>query len=184
MTKNRLDAGKEGALTMDTRKIINDNFPDVSRCTTQFDAVTGTTGTTLTNVVGLLTDTLQPGNYRFRLDLSTTATANTGIQIAFKWGTASMITAAQYTARAFTASGVVVTKGTTATDQTDLLDSAAGVVIQAEITGFLTIAVAGTLQVQAAQHTAHADTTSVLINSIMTIHPIGATAPLSGAIPN
>lgn len=165
----------EGTLDAGSRKIINDNLPDLSRCTTQFDAVTGTTGTTLTNVVGMLTDTLLPGTYRFRLNLSTTATANTGIKIALKWGTASMITSAQYTARAFTASGVVVTKGTTATDAVELLDSAAGVVIQADITGILVVALPGTLQLQAAQHTAHADTTSVLVNSFMEFTPISAT---------
>lgn len=180
MAFNRLTSGNEGALTQDTRKILNDNLTDISRCTTQFDAVTGTTGTTLTNVVGLVTGTLQPGTYKFRLNLSTTATANTGIQIALKWGTASMITSAQYTARAFTASGVVVTKGTTATDATPLLDSAAGVVIQADITGILVVALAGTLQLQAAQHTAHADTTSVLVNSYMEFTAIGATTGNAG----
>lgn len=175
MSKNNLDGGHEGAFDFSSRRIVNDNFSDVSLCTTQFDAVTSTTGATLTNVVGLVSGTLRPGTYRFRLNLSTTATANTGIQIAFKWGTASMITSAQYTARALTASGVVVTKGTTATDQTDLLDSAAGVVIQADITGVLVISKEGTLQVQAAQHTAHADTTSVLVNSSMELTPIGST---------
>lgn len=176
MAKNRLNGGQEGCFDFDMRKIVNDNFSDVSLCTTEFDAVTGTTGTTLTNVVGLVSGTLTPGTYRFRLNLSTVATANTGISIAFKWGTAAMITAAQYTSRAFTASGVVVTKGTTATDQTFLLDSAAGVVIQADITGVIVVGLAGTLQVQAAQHTAHADTVSVFVNSSMEITPIGATA--------
>lgn len=176
MSKNSLNGGHEGAFDFTSRKIVNDNIADVSLCTTQFDAVTGTTGATLTNVVGLVSGVLTAGTYRFRLNLSTTATANTGIQIALKWGTAAMITSAQYTARAFTASGVVVTKGTTATDATDLLDSAAGVVIQADITGIIVVALPGILQVQAAQHTAHADTTSVLINSSMEITPIGATA--------
>ncbi len=182
MSKNRLTSANEGAFDRSCRVICNDNFSDVSLCTTQFDAVIGTTGATLTNVVGLVTGTLQPGTYRFRLNLSTTATANTGIQIALKWGTASMISSAQYTARAFTASGVVVTKGTTATDATDLLDSAAGVVIEADITGVLVITKSGTLQVQAAQHSAHADTTSVLVNSSMEVTAIGATADIISAL--
>lgn len=177
MTKNIVKI--EGAFPLDSRKIVNDNFSDLSLCTTEFVAVTGTTGTTLTNVVGAVTGILQPGTYRFRLNLSTTATANTGITIALKWGTASMITSAQYTARALTASSVVVTKGTTATDATPLLDSAAGVVIQADITGVLVVALAGTLQLQAAQHTAHADETKVLVNSSMEFTPIGATTPLA-----
>lgn len=165
----------EGTLVSDTRKIINDNFRDVSRCTTQLDA---TSSTTLATATGMVTGALQPGVYSFRVNASTTATANTGISLAFKWGTASMLTSAQYTARAFTASGVVVTKGTTATDQALWLDSAAGVVIQADITGVVVVALAGTLSLQMAQHTSHADTTSVLVNSLMEFTPIGATTPL------
>lgn len=174
MAKNKVKY--EGAFAQDDLRTVNDNFSDVSLCTTQFDAVTSTTGATLTNVVGLVTDVLNPGTYRFRMNISCTATANTGIQMAVKWGTASMITSAQYTARAFTASGVVVTKGTTATDAALLLDSATGVVIQGDITGIFVVALPGTLQFQAAQHTAHSDTTSILINSSMEFTPIGATA--------
>lgn len=172
----------EGAFTKDIRKVINDNFTDNAICTTQFDAVTGTTGVTLTNVVGMTSGILQPGTYKFRLHIPCVATANTGITMALKWGTASMITAAQYTAKAFTASGVVVTKGTTATDATPLLDSAAGVVIHADITGILVVALAGTLTFQAAQHTAHADTVSVFINAWMELTPVGATVPLATAV--
>lgn len=171
----------EGAFAADDRKVVNDNLTDNSLVTTEFVAVTSTTGATLTNVVGAVTGVLQPGNYKFVLKLSTTATANTGIKIALKWGTASMITSAQYTARAFTASGVVVTKGTTATDAVELLDSAAGVVIEADITGIFVVALAGTLQLQAAQHTAHADETKVLVNSSMEFTAIGATTPLATA---
>lgn len=179
MAVNRLDAGKEGCFTRDTRKIINDNFDDSSLSTTEFVAVTGTTGATLTNVVGMVSGTLQPGTYKFRIVAPCLATANTGIKMALKWGTASMITSAQYTARAFTASGVVVTNGTTATDAALILDSAAGVVIQADITGVLVVAIAGTLQFQAAQHTAHADETKVLVNALLELTPIGATTPLN-----
>lgn len=49
-----------GVLTDDTRKIINDNLPDISKVTTAFSQ---SASTTLANVVGLLTDTLQPGVY-------------------------------------------------------------------------------------------------------------------------
>lgn len=170
MAKNRILT--EGAFTSDMRLIADHNFEDVSLCTTQLDMVTSTTGATLTNVAGVVSDVLQPGKYKFRLQLRTVATANTGIKLALKWGTASMITAQTYTAKAITASGLVVTDGSTATDATLLLDSAAGVVILAEIEGVMTVAIAGTLQLQAAQHTAHADTTSVLLNSKMIIDRI------------
>ncbi len=173
MSKNKIL--NEGALAADTRKIINDNLSDVSRCTTQFDAVTGTTGTTLTNVVGMVTDSLEPGRYKFKITLSTTATANTGIKAALKWGTASMITSALYVATAKTASAVIVTKGTTATDAVAMLDNTSDVVIAATIEGVIVVALAGTLQLQAAQHSAHADTTSVLVNSFMEFEKISAT---------
>ncbi len=172
----------EGAFDRSVRKVVNENFADVSLVTTEFVAVTGTTGATLTNVVGAVTGVLQPGTYRFSITLPTVATANTGIKLALKWGTASMITSAQYTAKAFTASGVVVTNGTTATDAALLLDSAAGVVINAVITGVFVVALAGTLQLQAAQHTAHADETKVLVNGSMVFNAIGATTPLATAI--
>lgn len=173
MSKNKVL--EEGALAAPTRKIINDNLTDVSRCTTQFDAVTGTTGTTLTNVVGMVTDSLEPGRYKFKVTLSCTATANTGIKAAFKWGTASMITSALYVATLKTASAVIVTKSTTATDQTAIFDNTADVVIAATIEGIIVVALAGTVQLQAAQHTAHADTTSVLANSFMEFEKISAT---------
>jgi len=170
MAKNLVK--QEGAFTKESRSIINNNHSDVSLCTTQFDAVTGTTGTTLTNVVGMVTDSLGAGTYKFRVTIPCVATANTGIKFALKWGTASMITSAEYEAKAFTASGVVVTRGTTATDAALLLDSAAGVVILAEITGVFVVAIAGTLQLQAAQHTAHADTVSVYVNAQMQFEKI------------
>lgn len=169
----------EGAFTKDTRKIINDNFTDSSICTTQLDV---TSSTTLTNVVGMLTDTLQPGTYKFRIELPTVCTANNGSKFALKWGTALMITSAEYQAKAFTASAVAVTRGTTATDATLLCDNASAVVIKVEITGILVVALAGTLQLQAAEHTSHADTFSVFKNAFMEFTPISATVPLASAV--
>lgn len=163
----------EGAFAQDDLRTANDNFRDVSLCTTQLDLASSTT---LTNVAGMVTGILNPGTYTFRIAASTTATANTGLSLALKWGTASMLTSAQYTSRAFTASGVVVTKGTTATDAALWLDSAAGVVIEADITGVIVVALPGTLQLQMAPHSSNSDTASVLINSQMEFTPVGATA--------
>lgn len=167
MAKNKLLGGMEGAFTHDMKDIANHNFRDISLVTTQLDMVTGTTGATLTNIPGMVTEKLDPGTYSFTIKMPTVATANTGIKIGFKFGTASMLASASYSAKAITASGIVATNGTAATDQALLLDSAAGVVIQAEITGVVVVTVAGTLQLQAAQHTAHADTTSILVNGSM-----------------
>lgn len=169
---------REGVFGADNRKVINDNFTDSSICTTQLDV---TSSTTLANVVGMVTDTLQPGTWGFNILIPTVCTANNGSKFALKWGTASMITSAEYQARAFTASGVAVTRGTTATDATLLCDNAAGVVIFVEITGTFVIGTAGTLQLQAAEHTSHADTFSVYKNAQMTFWPIGVTTPLATA---
>ena len=175
MSINR--AKLEGALTADTRKIINDNFSDISISTTQLDV---TSSTTLTNVAGLVTDTLQPGTWGFNIIIPTVCTANNGSKFALKWGTASMITSQEYEARAYTASGLAVTRGTTATDATLLCDNASAVVIMVEITGVCVIGTAGTLQLQAAEHTSHADTFSVFKNAQMIFWPIGSTNPLLG----
>lgn len=169
----------EGAFTKDTRKIINDNISDWSICTTQLDV---TTSTTLTNVVAMVTDTLQPGTYAFQINIPTVCTANNGSKFALKWGTASMITSQEYEAKAYTASGVAVTRGTTATDATLLCDNASAVVIFVQITGVCVIATAGTLQLQASEHTSHSDTFSVFKNATMEFQAIGATTPLAGAV--
>lgn len=168
----------EGAFTRDIRKVINDNLSDWSICTTQLDV---TSSTTLTNVTGMVSDTLQPGTYAFQLNIPTVCTANNGSKFALKWGTASMITSIEYEAKAYTASAVAVTRGTTATDQTLLCDNTAAVVIFVQITGVMVIGTAGTLQFQAAEHTSHADTFSVFKNAYMEFQPISATTPLSTA---
>lgn len=162
MAKNRVKYN--GALSDDIVKVINHNFRDVSLCTTQLDI---TSSVTLTDVPGMITDTLEPGVYEFVINARVIATANTGISLALKWGTASMITAQTYQADAKTASGVVTTAGTTATDATLLLDSATGVVVNAVIHGVMTVALAGTVKLQAAQHTSNSDTVSVYLNSKM-----------------
>ena len=88
MAKNRVLT--EGAFDYTVRKTVNENFSDVSLCTTQFDAVTGTTGTTLTNVVGMVTDSISitPGTYRFQINVHGVATANSGMKLGLKFGTA------------------------------------------------------------------------------------------------
>jgi hypothetical protein len=176
MSINRVLA--EGAFTKDARKIINDNLSDWSICTTQLDV---TSSVTLTNVTGMVTETLQPGTYAFVINIPTVCTANNGSKFALKWGTALMITSQEYQAKAYTASGVAVTRGTTATDATLLCDNASAVVIFVQITGVCVIGTAGTLQLQASEHTSHADTFSVFKNATMEFQAIGATAPLSTA---
>lgn len=175
MTKNRVNY--EGALSHDAKNIINHNFSDVSLCTTQFDAVTGTTGATLTNVIGMATDTnpreyLVAGEtYKFRIELHGVATANSGLKIGLKQNNGCTLTSIESIAKGFTASAVAVQHSTTATDAASLFASTSAV-IACTIEGTLVVATGGTLQLQAAQNAAHADTTSVYAGSYMTFERV------------
>lgn len=165
----------EGALSNDSRRAIDRNFADVSLCTTQFDAVTGSTGTTLTNVVGMTTDaiSLTPGTYRFQIFLAGVATANSGLKVGLKQNNGLTLTSIESTAKGFTASAVAVQHSTTATDAASLFASTTAV-ISCVIDGTMVIATAGTIQLQAAQNAAHADTTSVYAGSRMEFTRVGA----------
>lgn len=164
MAKNVVS--KEGAFTADTKKIINDNFVDFSQCTTEFDVDSGTTGTTLANVTGMVTDVLEPGTYEVEIVLNCLSTANSGLKVALKFGTASMLTSIDVVSRAFTASGVGVARATTATDAASIQASTAAIISNV-IQGRLVVATAGTLQLQAAQNASHADNTTIYVGSFM-----------------
>jgi hypothetical protein len=137
-------------------------------CTTEFVAVTGTTGTTLTNVVGLTGfELIAAGVYKFELHISGVATANSGHKLGFKYTTATL-TSLESSAKAFTASAVAVTQTTTATDQATL-HGATTATLDIVITGRIVVNAAGTLAVQCAQNAAHADETKVYVGSYMTL---------------
>lgn len=165
----------EGAFDASLKKQINDNFTELygstAICSTQFDAVTGTTGATLTNVVGMVTGVLPAGTYAYKIHVSGVATANSGMKLGLKFGTASMLTSIENVSRAFTASAIATSHSTTATDAATLLGSTTAI-INAELEGTVVIGTAGTLQLQAAQNAAHADTTSVYVGSYMTFRKI------------
>jgi len=165
----------EGALSADVRKIINDNFNDESTVTTAFSQATNTT---LANVVGLVSDTLQPGTYDVDINLITTAGATGGFKAALKWGTASMITSTSLAVTALSAAAVAQTNFTTSTDASPFVNAAAAYV-NIKVRGTIVVAVAGTLQLQAAQNTSDATAATVALGSTMKLNPIGAT---TGAI--
>lgn len=166
-----------GVLTDDTRKIINDNLPDISKVTTAFSQ---SASTTLANVVGLLSDTLQPGTYDVDINLITTAGSG-GVKLALKWGTASMITATALAVQANSAAATANTTFTTSTDAASLLAGTAAYV-NVKVKGTITVALAGTIQLQAAQNVSDATATTVALGSTMSFTPIGATTPLAGAL--
>lgn len=164
MAKNKLL--NDGAVTADQRKIINDNFVDFSQCTTEFDVDSGGTADTLTNVTGMITDILEPGTYEVEIDITCTSTANSGLKMGLKFGTAAMLTSIDVTSMAFTASGVGVARATTATDAASIQASTAAI-IKCIVKGRLVVAKAGTLQLQAAQNASHADNTTIRVGSFM-----------------
>ncbi len=176
MAKNKVKY--EGAFTQDTRKTINDNFPDISRVTTAF---TQSASTTLNDVVGLLTDTLQPGVYNVDIKLITTAGASGGVKLALKWGTASMISATALSVQANTASATANTTFTTSTDAASML-AATTAYVSVRVRGTITVDVAGTIQLQAAQNVSDGTATTVALGSTMSFTPIGATTPLATAV--
>lgn len=140
-------------------------------CTTQFNAVTGTTGATLTDVVGLTGFTLAAaGVYKFDMNLSGVSTVNCGLKIGFGLTTATL-TNFESLAEGYTASAVAVQHTTTATTGMTLFGQTAAV-IGARISGRITVNAAGTLAVQAAQNAAHTDTTSVYVGSWATLTKI------------
>jgi hypothetical protein len=178
MAKNKVKY--EGAFTQDTKRTINDSIPDNSLCTTEFVAVTGTTGVTLTNVVGLVSEVLQPGTYNVDIVLQVAATANSGFKAALKWGTASMITATSLAVEASSAAAVANTLFTTSTDASPFV-AATSAYVTVRVNGVIVVGTAGTIQLQAAQNAAHADETKVLVRSKMSFTAIGATTPAAGA---
>jgi hypothetical protein len=139
-----------------------------ARCTTQFDAVTGTTGTTLTNIVGLTVNVLAAGVYSFDVYLAGTATANSGVKFAIA-GTAT-VTSISYTGANW--NGTTQNARSTTTTGGNAVGAATAVYTDGRITGTVVVNAAGTLTVQAAQNAAHADTTSVYVNSHMVLRRI------------
>lgn len=176
MALNRVKT--EGAFTADVRKIVNDNFSDVSRCTTQFSLASSTT---LGDVVGLVTDVLQPGVYEVDMNLITTANAAGGVKLAFSWGTASMITSTALSVQANSAAATANTTFTTSTNGASILAGTAAYV-NVRIKGTIVVALAGTIQLQAAQNASNGTATTVDVGSFMKFTPIGSTLPLSSAM--
>ncbi len=170
MTKNSVKY--EGALDYVNRTTLNNNLTDISLCTTAFLADSGSTDTTLTNIVGMVTDTLAPGTYEVDINLITTATANSGVKLGLKFGTASMLTSVAFSVEGKSASAIAATTFTTATDAASII-AATSAYVNVRVRGTLVVAIAGTLQLQAAQNASHADDTTVAVGSFMKFTRIG-----------
>lgn len=144
---------------------------DTKFCTTQFDAVTGTTGTTLTNVVGLTGFSLAAaGTYQYEIVLNGVSTANSGFKVGLGYTTLTA-TSLEAIGMGFTAAAVAVQHTTTSTTGMSLFAQTAAV-IAVRVQGRLVVNAAGTVAVQAAQNAAHADTTSVYVGSYATFNRV------------
>lgn len=146
---------------------INIFTGQMKNVTTQFDAVTGTTGATLTNLVGLTGFDLVAGaTYAFEIWLSGVSTTNCGIKLGFKYTTATL-TSLLSIATGHAAASTATVQTTTATDQATLFGSNAAAWLGVRLTGQIVVNAAGTLALQAAQNAAHSDTTSIYAGSFM-----------------
>lgn len=141
-------------------------------CTTEFVAVAGTTGTTLTDIVGLTGFNLIAGaSYAFELNLGTVGTSNSGVKIGFALTTATL-TSIEYQVTGFVAAGVAASRGTTATSGTAIYGATTATLI-VRATGRMVVNAAGTLAFQAAQNAAHADETKVFVGSWARLTRVG-----------
>jgi hypothetical protein len=151
--------------TLTNKTITGSINTDIVKCSAQFDAVTGTTGATLTDVAGLVV-TVVPGTYNFQVKLPCISTANTGFKCAFKY-TTTVLSSIDCLARGMIAAGSATSRSTTTTDQALMFDTAAGVEMGVLLDGIMVVTTGGTVKLQAAQHTAHADTVSVYTGATM-----------------
>lgn len=141
-------------------------------CTTEFVAVTGTTGATLTNIVGLTGFALDAaGIYQFEIHLATVGTTNSGVKVGLGYTTLTA-TSIQSTAVGTAAAAVVTQMTTTSTTGMTLYGSTTAT-MDVTIRGRLIVNAAGTVAIQAAQNAAHADETKVLVGSYATFRKIG-----------
>lgn len=135
------------------------------RVTAQIDAVTSTTGTTLTNITGLSVDVEAGATYCFEAYLPGTATTNGGLKLAIggtSTATSISYAGAQWNTTTQNANTVTTTKG-------NAVAAATTVFTYATMRGTIVVANAGTLTVQFAQNAAHADTTSIYVNGYFNV---------------
>ena len=138
---------------------------DIKRCTSDVTWATGAGSTTLANITGLTSIALVAGaTYAFDVNLQTNCSTNGGISVAFKYTTATL-TSIQLNATTIAAASLANARNTTTTDATKFVDNKTAAWLNVRLTGTMVVNAAGTLAVQAAQNTDHADTTTVYAGS-------------------
>jgi len=121
---------------------------------------TATSSATLANLTGFSWTLVAAGTYAFVVRGKVGMTTNGGLAVAFKYTTATL-TSIVVNATQRTASAFALAQSTTTTDQTKFINQKATAYIDVELQGSLVVNVGGTLAVQFAQETSHADTTTV-----------------------
>lgn len=136
---------------------------EIKRCST---ATAATSNTTLANITGLTGFTLTAaGVYEFEVDLMTTMSTNGGLGVALKYTTATL-TSIQCQSTAIAAASIAAgAQNTTVTDADLKFNSKAAAYLRVIVKGTLVVNAGGTVAVQMAQETSHADTTTVLVGS-------------------
>ena len=126
-----------------------------------------TSNVTLTNLTGMSWTVVAGATYKFRVVLPATMTTNGGLSVAFKYTTATLtsIQVQTYAATASDNTTAVSTQSTTTADQTKFFDSKTAAYTLVVLEGTLVVNAGGTLAVQVAQNTSHADTTTVLLGA-------------------
>lgn len=151
-------AASGGTLTSPT--ISAAIFSDFKTLAADFDVDSGTTGSTLTSLTGLSWTLVAGATYNFELEGPVTMTTNGGLSVAFKYTTLTL-TSISVTSMQMTASAIAVATSTTTTDQTKFIDQKATAYTYIRMAGSLVVNAGGTLAVQAAQNTSHADNTII-----------------------
>ncbi len=133
---------------------------DVKVLAADATASSASTGATLTSLTGFSWTLVAAGTYAFRIRGKVGFTTGGGLALAFKYTTLTLtsilVTAVQRTASVF-----ALAQSTTTTDQTKFIDQKAVLYIDVELEGSLVVLAGGTLALQFAQNTSHADTTTV-----------------------
>ena len=160
LTNKTLSSGTVGAGVL---------HPQTKFCTTEFVAVTGTTGATLTDIVGLTGFSLAAaGVYLIDAYLMIASTTNCGIKLGLKLTTATL-TSVGFATALEAASSVKNANFSTATDEASIVADKDAAWTAVRFKGRIVVNAAGTVALRAAQETAHADETKVLVGSSVTL---------------
>lgn len=124
-------------------------------------------GSTLANVTGMSWSVVAGATYKFKFHGTVTMSTNGGLKMAFKLTTATL-TSIALRARQSTDTdntGAISAAFTTTTDQATWFDQKTVAYTNVLVEGTLVVNAAGTIAVQAAQNTGHADDSLILLGA-------------------